>query len=368
MKIIFCSNTSWYLWNYRYGLIQTLLASGNEIDILAPFDQTSEKFSRLGCNIYPISMNRKGVNVIQEIILVLRLYKVVKQVDPDVLVTFTVKPVIYIGLIARFLGIPVAATITGLGTAFIRKSWVTKVVKKMYKAGLASAHTVLFQNADDRDLFVKEGLARPKQAQQIPGSGIDLEKFSFLPKLDVGPEKLTIFLLAGRMLWDKGIREYIDAAKIVRDRYPNAVFQLLGEIGSDNVTAIPRAQILAWQDTGIISYLGVTSDIRPYIQEADCVVLPSYREGLSRTLLEAGAIGRPVLAARVTGCKEVVEDGRTGLLFHPRDSIDLAEKMSDFMVLPRVDRDRMGREARLKMEKEFDEKFVIQRYCKIISR
>ena len=169
------------------------------------------------------------------------------------------------------------------------------------------------------------------------------------------------------MLWDKGVKEYVEAAQIVKALDSNVEFQLLGEIGSDNISAIPRQTISSWQQEGIVHYLGVASDVRSYMEQADCVVLPSYREGLSRTLLEAGAIGRPVVATRVVGCKDVVDDGKTRLLCNPRDPVDLAEKLLTFIDLPRIDRVKMGQEARAKIEKEFDEKDVIQRYCHIIS-
>jgi len=341
--------------------------AGNEINILAPLDQTSEKLANLGCIVHSIPMNRKGSNVLQEISLVLKFYKHVKEVSPDVLITFTIKPVIYVGLIARVLSIPIVPTITGLGTAFIRKNWITKVVKWLYKLGLSSAQHVFFQNLEDQNLFLANGLVKIGQAEQIPGSGIDLVRFSFSPIVvsnDISP---TVFLLAGRMLWDKGIKEYVEAAKIVKDMDSNVEFQLLGEIGSDNISAIPRQTISFWQEAGIVRYLGVASDVRIYIEQADCVVLPSYREGLSRTLLEAGAIGRPVVASRVVGCKDVVDDGNTGLLCNPRDPVDLAEKLLTFIELPRIDKVKMGREARTKIEKEFDEQHVIERYCRIIS-
>ena len=367
MKIILCANTSWYLWNYRVGLIRELLMAGNEINVLAPLDQTSEKLAKLGCIVHSIPMNRKGSNVLQEIFLVLKFYKHVKKVSPDILITFTIKPVIYIGLIARVLRIPIVPTITGLGTAFIRKNWITKVVKWLYKLGLSSAERVFFQNLEDQNLFLATGLVKIGQAEQIPGSGIDLVRFSFSPIVvsnDISP---TVFLLAGRMLWDKGIKEYVEAAKIVKDVDSSVEFQLLGEIGSDNISAIPRQTISSWQEAGIVRYLGVASDVRIYMEQADCVVLPSYREGLSRTLLEAGAIGRPVVASRVVGCKDVVDDGKTGLLCNPRDPADLAEKLLKFIDLSRIDKANMGREARTKIEQEFDEQDVIQRYCHVIS-
>jgi glycosyltransferase involved in cell wall biosynthesis len=367
VKIILCANTSWYLWNYRVGLIRALLAAGNEINILAPLDQTSENLVNLGCNVYSIPMNRKGSNLLQEVSLVLKFYNYVRSARPDILIAFTIKPVIYMGLIARVLSIPIVSTITGLGTTFIRNNWLTKVVKWLYKLALASAQHVLFQNPEDQNLFLDAGLVQIRQAEQISGSGIDLVRFAFSPIVTTNDTNPTVFLLAGRMLWDKGIKEYVEAAKIVKDLDSNVEFQLLGEIGSDNISAIPQKTISSWQQEGIVHYLGVASDVRTYMEQADCVVLPSYREGLSRTLLEAGAIGRPVVATRVVGCKDVVDDGKTGLLCNPRDPFDLAEKLLTFIDLSRVDRAKMGQEARAKIEKEFDEKNVIQRYCDIVS-
>ena len=367
VKIVFCSNTTWYLWNYRLGLIKTLLNDGNDIYLLAPVDQTTKKFSDLGCRYVPIPMKRKGSNILQELLLLIRFYKSIKEIHPDVLITFTIKPVVYGGFVARFLGIPVVATITGLGTAFIRRGWITVVAKNLYKQGLVSAKTVFFQNHDDERMFIGAGLVSKHQVAQIPGSGIDLKRFSFSPLFETNRDGTEIFLLAGRMLWDKGIQEYVESARIVKVSYPNVEFQLLGEIGSDNVSAISKEKILSWQEEGIVAYLGVTSDVRPYIKKADCVVLPSYREGLSRTLLEAGAIGRPVIATRVVGCKEIVEDGRTGFLVNPKDPADLAAKLCQFLSLSLNERHQMGKVARQKIEEDFDEKHVIEKYISMIS-
>ena len=367
MKIVFCSNTTWYLWNYRLGLIKTLLNDGNEIYLLAPIDHTTKKFFDLGCRQVPIPMKRKGLNVLQELSLLIRFYKSIKEIHPNVLITFTIKPVVYGGFVARFLGIPVIATITGLGTAFIRRGWITVVAKWLYKQGLVSAKTVFFQNHDDEGIFVRARLVRRHQVAQIPGSGIDLNRFSFSPFLETNRYGTDTFLLAGRMLWDKGIQEYIESARMVKASYPNVEFQLLGEIGSDNVSAISKEKIFSWQEEGIVTYLGVTSDVRPYIKKADCVVLPSYREGLSRTLLEAGAIGRPVIATRVVGCKEIVEDGRTGFLVNPKDPADLAAKLCQFLSLSINERHQMGKVARQKIEEDFDEKHVIEKYISMIS-
>ena len=343
------------------------MVSGYEVRILAPIDRTSVNFAELNCKVQPLPMHGKGTNVAEELLLFLRLYRAIQKIRPDVFLTFTVKPVVYGGLAARIIGIPTIPTVTGLGTAFINETWVTRVVGVLYRAGLLRAKSVLFQNLDDSSLFVKRRFVKEDQVAQLPGSGIDLKKFLAVPTPSTKDRDVTIFLMIGRMLWDKGVGEFVKAAEIVKQANPNTEFQLLGELGSDNATAISIEEINIWQQKKIITYLGETDDVRNFIEEADCVVLPSYREGLPRTLLEAGAMGRPVLTTRAVGCKDVVEDGITGLLCNPRDAVDLANKMEVFLDLTQSEKTRMGREGRKKVAREFDEQIVIHRYKKIIA-
>jgi len=221
---------------------------------------------------------------------------------------------------------------------------------------------VFFQNKDDRDFFVQQKLVSPQQPILIPGSGIDLQRFSPRDDIPVAANKPFTFLLLARLLWDKGVGEFVEAARHIRQRYPNTRFQLLGQLDVANPAAIPRARVEQWQAEGIIDYLGKTDEVIPYLQQADCVVLPSYREGTPRSLLEAAAIGKPIVTTDAVGCRNVVEDGVTGFLCQIKNALDLADKMLRLLQLPATDREQMGLRGRAKMEREFDEQIVINAY------
>jgi glycosyltransferase involved in cell wall biosynthesis len=213
-------------------------------------------------------------------------------------------------------------------------------------------------------MFVESRLVRPAQTDLLPGSGIDLERFTPTP---FPTRDGARFLLIARMLWDKGVGEYVEAARLLRSRYPNVEFCLLGFLDVRNPAAIGREQIAKWVKEGVVSYLGETHDVRSEIAAADCVVLPSYREGTPRTLLEAEAMGRPVVTTDAVGCREVVDDGVNGFLCKPRSATDLAQKMETILNLSHDSRAEMGRKGREKMEREFDERIVIAKYLEVIG-
>ena len=253
--------------------------------------------------------------------------------------------------------------ITGLGTAFIADSWITRLVKVLYRFSLSSVSTVFFQNRDDKELFLVNSLVLPDVCKLSPGSGIDLEDFQYRSAL---PNETITFILIARMLWDKGVGEFVEAARSLRRRYPSAKFQLLGAIGVENRTAISDRMVADWISEGVIDYLGDTDNVKPFIESACCVVLPSYREGTPRVLLEAASIGRPIVATNVPGCREVVENGVTGLLCRAKDPLDLSEKMEQMINFSYEHRREMGDNGRAKMEKEFDVNIVNELFLEAI--
>ena len=362
-NILIVSNTSWYLYNFRLGLIKLLLEQGYEVFTLAPEDEFSEKLKQTRCHHICLKMDSKGLNPISDLMMKRRLSKLYGEISPNLILHYTIKPVIYGSLAAAKLGIPFINNVTGLGTAFIKTNWLTWLVKGLYRLSQKNADRVLFQNADDRELFVSERLIPENVPQEvIPGTGIDTDYFSPQPY----PESNSItFLLIARMLWDKGVGEFVEAGRQIKSEFNDVRFQLLGFLDVSNRTAISREQMQVWMDEGVIEYLGATDDVRPYIREAHCVVLPSYREGLPRTLLEAAAIGRPIIATDVTGCREVVDHGVNGYLCKERDTNDVTEKMKDMIKLSIDERREMGLRGRKKMEQNFDERIIVK---KIISR
>jgi glycosyltransferase involved in cell wall biosynthesis len=362
-NILIVSNTSWYLYNFRLGLIKLLLEQGYEVFTLAPEDEFSEKLKQTRCHHICLKMDSKGLNPISDLMMKRRLSKLYGEISPNLILHYTIKPVIYGSLAAAKLGIPFINNVTGLGTAFIKTNWLTWLVKGLYRLSQKNADRVLFQNADDRELFVSERLIPENVPQEvIPGTGIDTDYFSPQPY----PESNSItFLLIARMLWDKGVGEFVEAGRQIKSEFNDVRFQLLGFLDVSNRTAISREQMQIWTEEGIIEYLGETNDVRPYICNVDCVVLPSYREGLPRTLLEAASMGRPIIATDVTGCREVVDHGVNGYLCKEKDANDLAEKMRDVIKLSCHDRKKMGLKGRKKMEDNFNEKIIVE---KIVNR
>lgn len=360
-------NTSWNIVNFRAGLVQALAAHGCEVIAASPHDDYAARLEGLGCRHVPLAMDNKGTSPLKDAGLILRYLRLLRRERPDIYLGWTIKPNIYGSLAAHALGIPAINNVSGLGTAFIRDGWLTRIVRVLYRAALSRSACVFFQNGDDRDLFVDLGLVRAGQTRLLPGSGIDLFRFAANPPaprvLGEGP----VFLMVARLLWDKGVGEYVEAARLVRAQMPQARFRLLGFLDVENRTAVPRADVEGWVREGLIDYLGATDDVRPHIADADCVVLPSYREGTPRSLLEAAAMARPLIATDVPGCREVVEDGVNGWLCRVKDAGDLADHMLRFAVAPAGYRLEMGRQSRLKAEREFDEKIVIDAYLAAID-
>jgi len=362
LKCLLSTNTSWNIINFRAGLIRALGARGFQVIAACPIDAHTPHLAEIGCRHIQLAMDNKGTNPAADSALLLRYLEVMRHERPDVYLGWTIKPNIYGSLAAHLLGIPVINNVSGLGTAFLSDSWLTRVVKPLYRVALRRSACVFFQNCDDRDLFVHSHLVRQKQAQLLPGSGIDLDYFSPAPPAPRNRHEGPIFILIARLLWDKGVGEYVEAARLVKERIPQARFRLLGFLDVANRSAVPREVVQAWVREGVIEYLGHADDVRPQVSSADCVVLPSYREGMSRSLLEAAAMGKPLITTDTPGCRDVVDDGVNGWLCKAKDVTDLAEKMLRFTDMTEAQSQEMGRQSRLKAEREFDEKLVIDAY------
>jgi glycosyltransferase involved in cell wall biosynthesis len=358
------ANTAWNLHNFRKPIIQALCKRGDEVIVAAGEDGTSKQLEHCGCKVVTLNVDSKGVSPARDLEFLFALRRVYGTYSPDVVLNFTIKPVIYGTVAARWLGIPVINTITGLGTAFIKDSWLTTVVEHLYKLSLPGASLMIFQNADDLALFRERKLVTTNPIALVPGPGIDLQEFRTVP---VPKHKRIIFLLIARLLWDKGIAEYVEAARVVRKYHQGTQFQLLGPLGVANRTAISSSELSSWVTQGIVDYLGETGDVRPFIKAAHCIVLPSYREGLSRVLLEAAAMGRPLIAADVTGCRDVVEHEINGYLCKPRSAGDLAFKMRKFIELPAAERQNMGNQSRVIAQARFDVHCVVKTYLRYID-
>jgi glycosyltransferase involved in cell wall biosynthesis len=369
MKIIICLNTAWNLVNFRAGLIRALVAVGYEVVAVAPDDKYAAGLNALGCRFVPLHMENGGTNPVQDALLTLRFARLFARERPDVYLGYTVKPNVYGSFAAHMLRIPVINNIAGLGAVFIKDGWLVRFVRWLYRVALRRSTKVFFQNPDDRALFIDGGMVRAEVTELLPGSGIDLNRFTppIAPAVHDANTKFR-FLLIARMLRDKGVGEYVEAARLLRHSWPEAEFCLLGFVDVQNPAAISRAEMDAWVAEGVVQYLGVSDDVRAQIAKADCVVLPSYREGTPRTLLEAAAMARPIVTTDAVGCREVVNDGVNGYLCKVGDAEDLAEKMNRMLSLSIDQRRQMGKNGRLKMEREFDERLVIKKYLDAIRR
>lgn len=365
-KIVISVNTAWNICNFRAGLVKSFVRQGYEVLVLAHDDEYAPRLTALGCHFKQLHMDQHGTSPSHDLALLIKYRRVFQSVRPFAYLGFTIKPNVYGSIAAGSLAIPVINNIGGLGSTFLHGAMLTEFVKQLYRFSLRRSSRVFFQNRDDRQLFLDAGMARESVSELLPGSGVDLHHFHPLPMAPAA--RGFRFLLIARMLKDKGIEEYVAAARIVRQHIPASEFQLLGGIDADNPNAIRFDQIRKWQAEGLVRYLDRADDVRPYLGQADCVVLPSYREGVPHSLLEAAASTRPIIATDVVGCKDIVDDNRNGFLCRVKSAADLADKMIRMVKLTPEQRACMGACGRAKVVREFDEDIVIKKYLSAIRQ
>ena len=368
MHLMFSDNSAWGLFNFRSVVIRHFLERGFRVSVCIPYDEEYvRRFEAMGCGVHAVRVDSHGVNPVRDVGLIRQYYRLMRRLRPDVSITYTVKPNLYAGLAASWLGIPYLPVVPGAGQAFVRRSAVTEVVKVLYKVAFRRAGAVWFLNGEDMALFRKERLVAENKMERLDGEGIDLADF---PLSEQGGELGSfMFIMIGRLLREKGVAEYAEAARLVKERYPGVRFLLLGMVDETNRNAITRGELSAWQQAGFIDYLGATGDVLPYLQRADCVVLPSYyREGIPRSLMEGAAVGLPLITTDNTGCREVVQDGVNGYLCRAKDARSLAEAMTRMLELPAEERRAMGLRGRRLMEERFDVRLIVQRYDEAVAR
>ena len=367
LAVVITANTSWYLYNFRKNTILAIIAEGNKVYAVAPKDVYSKKLEELGCKFISIEIDSGGTNAIKDMSTLYNFYKIYKGKKFNVVLNFTPKNNIYSTLAARIFGVRVINNIAGLGTLFINESIPSKIARLLYKYSQSKADFIFFQNEDDRALFKLHRIAQNVKSDRLPGSGVDLSRFIVTPAPDDG---VVRFLLIARMLFDKGIRQYIEAARVLKSQYGNKVeFRLLGFLDVDNPSAVSRVQMNDWVDEGVVNYLGTSDNVEAEIAQADCMVLPSYyREGVPKSLLEAGAMGKPIVTTDNVGCRETVDDGYNGFICEPRSSESLKDSLNKIIILSHEERLKLGSNSRLKIESEFDERIVIEKYLKAIKR
>ena len=360
MKIAVIANSAWYLYNFRRNLMRALSASGHSPIAIGPNDEYAERLRQEGYAYRPLDLSAAGTNPLHELLTLWRLRRMLIEEGIEIAFTFTPKPNIYTGLVARGLSLTHVPNVSGLGRVFIHRNWLTPLVLRLYRLALRQSDKVIFQNEDDREVFLRKRLVARDKTMRVPGSGVDLARFA--PAAAPAPGEPVVFLLIARMLWDKGVGEFVAAARTLKREHPQLRFELLGSSTSTNPAAIPPDTLQGWTSEGVVTHTDHVDDVRPHIARAHCVVLPSYREGLPRTLLEAAAMARPLIATDVPGCRDTVTDGDNGFLCEVANSSSLEGAIRRFLALSDAERADMGARGRHRVEQQFSEERVIDTY------
>ncbi|MBP9743156.1 MAG: glycosyltransferase family 4 protein [Burkholderiales bacterium] len=361
-KILFIDNTAHHLYGQSH-LYSNFARDGYQVILCCPNDGNYfYKINDMGYPCVALGINGKGMNFFEDAKLIVGIYKIIAQIKPDLIFSFTIKPNIYTAIACKFAKVCVIPNITGLGYVFLKHGILAKFVVKLYKFAFSNLKYIFFQNSHDSEMFTKRGILNDKtKIIQLPGSGVDLKKFAFIPPHNI-LKRGIIFVYSGRLLWDKGLGELIVAYKQVKNKHPDTQLKFIGNFYPANPSAIAKVQVEQWQRECGIEYLGMVDNVAEVIANCDCLILPSYREGMGRAILEACSVGRAVIVSDAVGCKDAVDDKITGLVCKVRDALDLTDKMLEFIEMPREQQVLMGINGRQKMEKEFSQEIVYKKY------
>jgi len=364
LKILLFANTEWYLYNFRRSLATALRDAGHEVLLVSPPGPYGEKLQALGFRWMAAPMQRLSLNPLRELALLWWLYRLMRKEKVDLVHGFTIKCVVYGALAARLARVPArVSAVAGMGYVFISDSAKARLLRPLVRLLMRAAldgrnARLILQNPDDVTLFEQARLINPQRIRLIPGSGVDCQRF--VPREGVLQAGEFRVVLPARLLWDKGLAEYVEAARLLRAEERGIVFQLAGEPDPGNPASVPASTVQGWVDEGLLQWLGHVSDMPALFQSVNAVILPSYREGLPKGLIEAGACALPLVTTDVPGCREVVEDGVNGLLVPVKDAAALAAAIARLQDDPALCA-RLGQAARQKALAEFDEKIVIAR-------
>lgn len=367
MRIAVVANTAWYLQNFRLNLALSLRAQGHEVVFISPADRYVAALEGAGFRHRAWQLASAGTHPLRELASVRQMGRLLREEAVDVVFSYTPKANIYGGLALPRRCRLFVPNVSGLGRAFVQPSWVTPIVKQLYRLAFRRAHRVVFQNEDDRGIFDAMGLVSRARSLRVPGSGVDLERFTPQPLPAQAGSPRSTFLFIGRLLRDKGAREFVEAARQLRGESRAVRCLMLGSSTSDNPAAVSKDELGAWLTEGVIEHIEHCDDVRPWITQADCVVLPSYREGVPRSLLEAGAMGRPLIASDAPGCRDAVRHEINGYLCEVRSADALAAAMRRFDDLPAGERAALATASRTLMSEVFDERLVIRQYLDFAS-
>jgi len=359
-KVLILSNHHAYTYNFRREIIQELIDKGFKVYIVLPYGEKVENLIEMGCEFIDLPLDRRGMNPVKDLKLLYSYYKILRKVKPDAVMSYTIKPNVYGGMACRMLNIPFLPNITGLGSAVENEGILQKMLIKFYQIAYKKASCVFFQNEENYNFFVEKNI-KIKNHQIIPGSGVNID---FFKTQEYPSDDLIEFVFISRIMKEKGIDQYIDAAKNIRKRYPQTRFHVLGFCEEEYEDELKRLE-----DEDIIQYHGMQSDVRVFHKTSHCTIHPTYYpEGMSNVLLESAASGRPIITTDRSGCREIVDDGTNGYVVEQENSEDLIEKIEMFLNLPYEEKKTMGIAGREKVEKEFDRKIVVDAYMEQIRQ
>ncbi|MCL1067027.1 glycosyltransferase family 4 protein [Shewanella olleyana] len=375
-KIIITSNTSWFIHNFFKASIIEFLNAGHKVYVLAPLDKYSSQLEDLGCSYSAVGVDRSGARISSEVSTLYSLYKHISQIKPDVVLNFTPKMNIYSTLVSRVLGVKVINSVAGLGSIFTEKGLKSKLGKVLLKLTQPLAHHVVFQNNEDKEIYLANRLVVSEKCSRVHGIGLDLASFPVHHSID---DNCTRFILVARMLKNKGVIDFVEAAKKVTQHYNlknainvkkvNVEFSLLGFVDEQNPQRITYEQLMEWDANSGVNYLGETDDVFSIVKDQDCVVLPSfYREGLPQCLIEACSMGKPIITTHNVGCRDAVDDGVNGILVKPKSQDELVSAMVAIVESGHQQRVDMGMLGRKKAETEFCHLKISKHYLDIINR
>jgi galacturonosyltransferase len=360
-KILFFTNNEMGLYKFRKEVVEELLDQKYKIYLLLPVENKYIMYFRnLGCFIYNISIDKRGKNPINDIILFLSYIRFIRKINPDLILTYTIKPNLYGGIASLICKVPYISNITGIGSIMESNGIIKKIAFSLYSIALKNASFVFFQNLSNSLFFASNNIKLNKSCI-IPGSGVNIDEYYLQEYPD---EKRIEFVFISRIMKEKGIEYFLKAASCIKKKYKNVVFSIIGYCDEYYENIIDK-----YTNDNIVKYLGEQSDIRPFLKKSHCIIHPThYPEGISNILLESAACGRPVIATRIHGCLEVINDGVTGFLFNENDLDDLIEKIQLFLSLKNSIRKEMGIKAREKVCKEFDRNLVVKAYLDVIKK
>lgn len=359
-KVLVLINDHVGLYKFRRELLQEFINRGYKVYISLPDDVFVKYLKEMGCQFIQTAVDRRGINPKTDLKLMLHYYKMIKSKSPDLVITYTIKPNIYGGLICRWLKTAYAVNITGLGTAFQNNGMLKKFVIGLYKVATKKAKAIFFENTDNAQEFLKDGIVKRDRMHILPGAGVNLEDYPFM---EYPQNNNTRFLFIGRVMREKGVDELFKAAERIRKEFPETVFDIVGQMEDDY-----RDIIKDLADQKIIEYHGFQEDVKPFIRQCNCFILPSWHEGMANANLECAASGRPLITSNIHGCKEAVIENKSGFLCESKNADSLYTAIKKFMQLSETERKDMGTVSRRHMENVFDRKIVIEKTIEVLEK